>query len=101
MKVIFLGTPEFAVAPLKALISSENHQVVGVVTQPDRPVGRKNTITPPPVKVVALERGIPVFQYEKIRKDRPCPASSVGTFGWVCPGGVVSESQRLYSGDRC
>ena len=66
MKVIFLGTPEFAVAPLRAIIDSR-HQVVGVVTQPDRPVGRKGVITPPPVKVVALESGIPVFQYEKIR----------------------------------
>ena len=78
MKVIFLGTPEFAVAPLRAIIGSENHQVVGVVTQPDRPVGRKNIITPPPVKVVALEHGIPVFQYEKIRKEGVEDLKSLG-----------------------
>jgi len=69
MKVIFLGTPDFAVKPLRAIIESQNHQVVGVVTQPDRPVGRKNIITPPPVKVVANEYNIPVFQYEKIRAE--------------------------------
>lgn len=69
MKVIFLGTPDFAVKPLRAIIGSQNHQVVGVVTQPDRPVGRKNIITPPPVKVVANEYNIPVFQYEKIRAE--------------------------------
>lgn len=78
MKVIFLGTPEFAVAPLKAIIGSEKHQVVGVVTQPDRPVGRKNIITPPPVKVVALEHGIPVFQYEKIRAEGVENLRSIG-----------------------
>ena len=66
MRVIYLGTPEFAVPPLKAIIESEGHTVVGVVTQPDRPVGRKNIITPPPVTVVATSYGIPVFQYEKI-----------------------------------
>lgn len=69
MKIIFLGTPEFAVPALKALAESQRHQVLGVVTQPDRPVGRKNIITPPPVKVTALEYGIPVFQYEKIRVE--------------------------------
>lgn len=69
MKVIYLGTPEFAVNPLKALIESQNHQVMAVVTQPDRPVGRKNIITPPPVKVTATENGIPVYQYEKIRVE--------------------------------
>lgn len=69
MKVIYLGTPEFAVAPLKAIIEGGKHQVVAVVTQPDRPVGRKNIITPPPVKVVAQEFDIPVFQYEKIRAE--------------------------------
>ena len=69
MKVIYLGTPEFAVNPLKALIESQNHQVMAVVTQPDRPVGRKNVITPPPVKVTATGNGIPVYQYEKIRVE--------------------------------
>ena len=65
MKVIYLGTPEFAVKPLKSIIESDKHEVVAVVTQPDKPVGRKAIITPPPVKKLATEYGIPVLQFEK------------------------------------
>jgi len=68
MKVIFFGTPEYAVPSLKALINSK-HEVVAVVSQPDKPRGRSNKIVPTPVKEVALEHNIPVFQYEKIRKE--------------------------------
>ena len=60
MKIIFAGTPEFAVAPLLALIAE--HQVVAVFTQPDRRSGRGKKITAPPVKEIALEHSIPVFQ---------------------------------------
>lgn len=67
MRIVFMGTPEFAVPSLKALIEA-GYEVVGVVTQPDRPVGRKKTMTPPPVKVCALENGIPVLQFERIRR---------------------------------
>lgn len=67
MKVIYLGTPEFAVKPLEKIINSDLHKVVAVVCQPDRPVGRKAIVTPPPVKVVAEKYGIPVLQFEKIR----------------------------------
>lgn len=56
-----MGTPDFAVKPLKALIEN-SYDVVGVFTQPDKPVGRKAVLTPPPVKVVATENNIPVFQ---------------------------------------
>ncbi len=61
MRVVFMGTPDFAVAPLKILIEN-NYDVVGVFTQPDKPVGRKAILTPPPVKVTAIENNIPVFQ---------------------------------------
>jgi len=64
--IVFMGTPDFAVPTLKALI--EHHNVIGVVTQPDRPAGRKNKIRQSPVKEVAIDAGIPVFQPEKIRK---------------------------------
>ena len=63
-----MGTPEFAVPSLKALIR-EGYEVAGVFTQPDRPKGRGNRLTPSPVKVVALEAGIPVFQPERVRRD--------------------------------
>ena len=68
MRIVFMGTPDFAVPPLKALIREE-YEIAGVFTQPDRPKGRGNKLTPSPVKVVALEAGIPVFQPERIRRD--------------------------------
>lgn len=66
MNIIFMGTPEFAVPTLKALIES-NHNIVGVFTQPDKAVGRKQIMTPPPVKVCAEENGIPVFQPNSLK----------------------------------
>lgn len=69
MRVLFWGTPEFATPPLRALIG-EGFEVIGVVTQPDKPVGRsRSTVTPPPVKVVALEEGIPVLQPDTMRDE--------------------------------
>ena len=65
-KVIFMGTPEFSTGVLKRLIEDETVEVIAVVTQPDRAVGRKKIITPTPVKVVALEHDIPVYQPEKL-----------------------------------
>ena len=67
MRVVFMGTPDFAVPCLEKLIS--NHSVVGVFTQPDKPVGRKQILTPPPVKVLAEENGIKVYQPEKIKNS--------------------------------
>lgn len=66
MKIVFMGTPDFAVPSLKALLSA-GHQVVGVVTQPDRPKGRGQKLAPPPVKAAALEAGLKTFQPEKIK----------------------------------
>ncbi len=66
MKILFAGTPDFAVAPLQNIIDA-GFEVVGVVTQIDKPQGRKAVLTPPPVKTFALGKGIPVFQPEKIR----------------------------------
>lgn len=65
-KVIFMGTPDFSTGVLKRLIDDETVEVIAVVTQPDRAVGRKKVITPTPVKVVALEHDIPVYQPEKL-----------------------------------
>lgn len=70
MRICFLGTPDFALPSLKALIDSKQHEVVAVFTQPDKPVGRKKIITPPPVKTMAEEFSIPVFQPEKIRESQ-------------------------------
>ena len=60
MRILYMGTPDFAVLPFRVL--TENFEVVGVVTQPDKPKGRHMTLTPPAVKLAALEKNIPVFQ---------------------------------------
>lgn len=65
-KIIFMGSPDFAVGTLRAL--HESYPVLGVVTQPDRAAGRGRELKPPPVKVLALELGIPVIQPEKLRE---------------------------------
>lgn len=68
MKIIFMGTPDFAVPTLKALIDSK-HTVAAVFTQPDKAVGRKQIITPPPIKTLALENEIPVYQPSTLRDE--------------------------------
>lgn len=66
MKILFMGTPDFAVPSLQALIEA-GHEIVGVFTQPDKPKNRGMKLLPTPVKVVALEHDIPVFQPTKLR----------------------------------
>ena len=66
-KIIFAGTPEFAVPTLKALIDDADFDVVAVITQEDKPVGRKQILTPPPIKVLAQENKIKIFQPAKIK----------------------------------
>ncbi len=68
MRILFMGTSNFAVPTLQALLSSE-HEVIGVVTQPDRPSGRGREISMSPVKKVALEAGVPIYQPEKVRDE--------------------------------
>ena len=66
MRIVFMGTPDFAVPCLQKLIDC-GHEVTGVFTQPDKPQGRKMILTPPPVKQLAVEKGIPVYQPQKMR----------------------------------
>jgi len=65
-KIVFMGSPEFAVPALNALV--ENFKVVGVVTQPDRPAGRGRKLTPPAIKSLAEEHGLPVIQPQRLRQ---------------------------------
>jgi methionyl-tRNA formyltransferase len=67
MRIVFMGSPEFALPALRRLIESE-HEVVGVYTQPDRPTGRGRKPAPPPVKTLAIAHGLPVFQPDSISK---------------------------------
>ena len=66
MRIVFMGTPEFAAASLEQLLTTR-HEVVGVFTQPDKPKGRGYKLVPPPVKELALAHQIPVFQPQKMR----------------------------------
>jgi methionyl-tRNA formyltransferase len=97
VRILFWGTPDFAVPPLRALIG-EGHDVVGVVTQPDKPRGRSRTqLDPSPVKVVALEESIPVLQPLKPRgdefmqqvRDLAPDISVVVAYGHILPKAVI------------
>lgn len=97
MKVIYFGTPEYAVPSLKALIDS-NHDVVAVVSQPDRPRGRSNKLQPTPVKACALEHNIPVFQYEKIKSDDISELLNIDADIIVtCAYGQILDEKVLYA----
>lgn len=67
MKIVFMGTPDYAVGALEALIRA-GHEITAVVTQPDKAKGRSGSLQPPPVKVCAVEHDIPVFQPERIKR---------------------------------
>jgi methionyl-tRNA formyltransferase len=96
VRVLFWGTPEFAAPPLRALIG-EGFEVVGVVTQPDKPLGRSRTITAPPVKQIAAEEEIPVLQpknardpelIEKLEALKP-DISIVVAYGHILPQRII------------
>lgn len=102
MRVLFWGTPDFALPPLRALIG-EGFEVVGVVTQPDKPVGRsRTTLQAPPVKALAIVEGIPVLQPERPRGDDFLAAmaalepdiSVVVAYGHILPRTVIDLPPR-------
>ncbi|MBQ8428343.1 MAG: methionyl-tRNA formyltransferase [Clostridia bacterium] len=94
MKILYAGTPDFAVRPLQALVKA-GFEVVGVVTQPDKPQGRKNILTPPSVKVAAEALGLPVLQFEKI-KEEVASLSVLGAQAMVtCAYGQILSQEVL------
>lgn len=100
MRVLFYGTPRFALPTLEALLAS--HEVVGVVTQPDRPAGRGRRVAPPPVKEHAIAAGIPVLQPERLRDPRwldplrglRAEVAVVVAFGQILPRAVLDIPAR-------
>ena len=99
MKILFWGTPAYALQSLEALLAA-GHQVLGVVSQPDRRRGRGKALMPSPVKARALELDLPVFTPERIRRDPECQAdlaalgadlSVVVAFGQILPPQVLSQ----------
>jgi methionyl-tRNA formyltransferase len=69
IKIVYMGTPEYAKVILEALVDDEDFETILVITQPDRPVGRKRVLTPPPVKRFAIENGLEVFQPKSLKND--------------------------------
>ncbi|MBG6249082.1 MULTISPECIES: methionyl-tRNA formyltransferase [Symbiopectobacterium] len=96
LRIIFAGTPDFAARHLDALLASP-HQVVGVFTQPDRPAGRGNKLTPSPVKVLAEQHGVPVLQPKSLRPaenqqlvaDLQADIMVVVAYGLILPQAVL------------
>lgn len=94
-RIVFMGTPEFAVPALLKLIA--HHEVIGVVTQPDRPAGRNRQLQASPVKQTAVKHGIPVFQPEKLRRAEAIETLRqwqvdvyvVAAFGQILPQAVL------------
>ena len=99
MKILFWGTPAYAVASLDALVAA-GHELVGVVSQPDRRRGRGKALVPSPVKARALELGIPVFTPERIRREPDCQRQLaqlgadvyvVVAFGQILPPEILQQ----------
>ena len=96
MRIVFMGTPEFAVPSLRALLDA-GHDVAAVFTQPDKPQGRRMTLTPPPVKQAAEENGIPVFQPKTLKSPEEVSRISgmnpdaivVAAYGKILPKAVL------------
>lgn len=94
MKIVYAGAPEFSVAPLKKIIES-GFDVIALLTQPDKPVGRKAILTPTPLKAFALERGIPVLDYSRVR-DHIAELSALGADCMVtCAYGQILTKEVL------
>lgn len=100
MDLIFMGTPDFAVPSLERLIA-DGHRIVLVVTQPDKPVGRRQILTPPPVKACALSHGLPVYQPRSMKTDEtflelqkyPADAMIVVAFGKILPRRILDMTR--------
>ncbi|MGL5065629.1 MAG: methionyl-tRNA formyltransferase [Microcoleus sp.] len=96
MKIVFFGTPEFAVPTLSSLLSHPEFEVVGIVTQPDKRRGRGNKLMPSPVKTVALNHNLPVWQPQRIKKDAETlsqlQASEADVFVVVAYGQILSQT---------
>lgn len=94
IRVCFLGTPDFAVTHLQSLLKNKNYEVVGVVTQPDRPAGRKMQLTPSAVKSLAVENKLPVLTPENLRKE---PKTFEAIKSWKADVAVVVAFGQILS----
>ena len=99
-RVIFMGTPTYAEVILQKLIEADDMEVVCVYTQPDKPVGRKKLLTPPPVKQLAQSVDIPVFQPDRLRDEeaiasvvaQECDFIVVAAYGQILPKEILDHA---------
>lgn len=99
-RVIFMGTPDYAASILKGLLNDSEIEVVAVYTQPDKPVGRKGVLTPPPVKLLAQEANVPVIQPSRLRDESvvselvkiPCDMIIVAAYGQILPKAILDHA---------
>lgn len=99
-RIIFMGTPDYAAAILQSLIEASDMEIVAVYTQPDKPVGRKAVLTPPPVKVLAQEAGIRLIQPSRLRDEAvvaellsiPCDLIIVAAYGQILPKAILEHA---------
>ncbi len=94
MKIVFAGSPEYAVPSLNALVEA-GKEVVAVLTQPDKPTGRKRTLTPTPVKARAIELGIPVYDFARVRDHAEEIASIGADIMITCAYGQILTDEIL------
>jgi methionyl-tRNA formyltransferase len=100
MKIIFMGTPDYAQKILERLIQTDGINVVAVYTQPDKPVGRKKILTPPPVKVTAEHNGIDIYQPSRLRDEETvselltiqCDFIVVAAYGQILPREILDHA---------
>lgn len=96
MRIVFLGTGDIGLPTLRFLLAESRHDLVAVVTQPDKPVGRRQTLTPPAVKTLALAHSVPVFQPERIRhfveplRELQADVFVVIAYGQILPQSVLN-----------
>lgn len=95
MRIIFAGSPQFAVKPLEKLLNSGIVEIVAVITQPDKPVGRKKILTPTPVKQFAIDHGLKVYDFTKIR-DHATELNAIGADVMItCAYGQILTQEIL------
>lgn len=100
MKIVFMGTPDYAGCILEKIIKTAGIEVVAVYTQPDKPVGRKKILTPPIVKTIALQNGISVYQPNRLRDEDvikevtsiECDYIVVAAYGQILPKEILSHA---------
>jgi methionyl-tRNA formyltransferase len=101
-RVLFFGSASFSIPLLEGLARDPRFHVIGVVTQPDRPVGRKGVLTPPPLKIAAVHAGIKTYQYESVKPSKVIDELKnlqpdlliVASFGQIMPQALLDIAPR-------